>query len=107
MIKDYKRFRSEVKKHLHKIIVAVSDEAIDWFYELSKTMKESGGYKLPRSYIVRALINTCMKLDINVKGIKTEEELEERILEAVKNSFPLKRKEVKRANLEGKKAPLT
>jgi len=80
MVKDYKRFRSEVEKGLHKITVAISDEALDWCYELSKLMKKNGGYKLPRSYIIRALINACMKLDINVKGVKTEKDLEERII---------------------------
>jgi len=43
-------------------------------------MKKNGGYKLPRSYIIRALINACMKLDINVKGVKTEKDMEERII---------------------------
>jgi len=78
--RDYKRFRSEVEKGLHKITVTISDEALDWCYELSKLMKKNGGYKLPRSYIIRALINACMKLDINVKGVKTEKDLEERII---------------------------
>jgi hypothetical protein len=80
MVKDYKRFRSEVEKGLHKITVSISDEALDWCYELSKLMKKNGGYKLPRTYIIRALLNACMKLDIDVKGVKTEKDLEERIM---------------------------
>jgi len=48
-------------------------------------VKKNGGYKLPRSYILEALINSWMKLDINVKGIRTKEGLEGGILEAVKN----------------------
>jgi hypothetical protein len=84
MVKDYKRFRSEVEKGLHKVTITVSDEALDWCYELSKLMKKNGGYKLPRSYIIRALISACMKLEINVKGVKTEKDLEERIVRACK-----------------------
>ena len=80
MVKEYKRFRSEVEKGLHKVTITISDEALDWCYELSKLMKKNGGYKLPRSYIIRALINACMKLDINVKGVKTEKDMEERII---------------------------
>ena len=83
-VRDYKRFRSEVEKGLHKVTITISDEVLDWFYQMSRRMKKSKGYKLPRSYIIRALINVCMKLDINVKGVKTEKDLEERILEAVK-----------------------
>jgi hypothetical protein len=84
MVKDYKRFRSEVEKGLHKVTITVSDEALDWCYELSKLMKKNGGYKLPRSYIIRALISACMKLDIDVKGVKTEKDLEEKIVRACK-----------------------
>lgn len=84
MAKDYKRFRSEVKKDLRKVTITISDEALDWFYKLSRMMKKKRGYKLPRSYIIRALINVCMKLDINVEGVKTEKDLEERILAAIK-----------------------
>jgi len=84
VVRDYKRFRSEVEKGLHKVTITISDEVLDWFYQMSRMMKKSKGYKLPRSYIIRALINVCMKLDINVKGVKTEKDLEERILEAVR-----------------------
>jgi len=84
VVRDYKRFRSEVEKGLHKVTITISDEVLDWFYQMSRRMKKSKGYKLPRSYIIRALINVCMKLDVNVKGVKTEKDLEEKILEAVK-----------------------
>ena len=83
-VKDYKRFRSEVEKGLHKVTITISDGALDWFYELSRRMKKNGGYKLPRSYIIRALINVSMKLDIDVKGVKTEKDLEERIIRGCK-----------------------
>jgi len=43
-------------------------------------VKKNGGYKLPRSYILEALINSWMKLDINVKDIGIEEGFEERII---------------------------
>jgi len=84
MVKDYKRFRSEVKKGLRKVTITISPECLDWFYELSKTMKKNKGYKLPRSYVIRALIDVCMNLDIKVEGVRTEKDLEERILQAIK-----------------------
>jgi len=85
MVKRYRRFRSEVEKGLYKVNITVSDEAPDWFYELRKMMKKKDSYELPRSYIIKALFNSWMKLDINGKGIRPEEGLEGRILEAVKN----------------------
>ena len=84
MAKDYKRFRSEVKKGLHKVNITISDEALHWFHDLSRKMKNTKGYMLPRSYIIRALINVFMKLDINVEGVRTEEDIEQRILDAIK-----------------------
>lgn len=48
-------------------------------------MKKNGGHKLRWPYIIKALINVCLKFDISVKGVKIEEDLEELILEAVKN----------------------
>jgi len=87
MTKNYRRFRSDVKKGLHKVNITISDEAIHWFHDLSRKMKNSKGYMLPRSYIIRALINVFMKLDIKVEGVKTEKDVERRILDAIKSSF--------------------
>ena len=84
MAKNYKHFRSEVEKGLHRISITISADAIDWFHELGIKMKKKKGYKLPRSYIIRALIDVCMKLDIKLDGIKTEKELKKRIFEAAK-----------------------
>jgi len=39
---------------------------------------------MPRSYIARAFLNAMMTLKIDVSGVKTEEELKKRILEAIK-----------------------
>jgi len=56
-----------------------------WLQDLSSKMKSSGGYKLPKSYIIRALLDAAMQLDIDVTEIKTEEELVKRILKAIKH----------------------
>jgi len=83
MAKEYKRFRSDVKKGLRKITATVSDEALEWFHTLSLVMKKNGGYKLPRTYIIRALINAAMSTGVNVRGVRTEKQLERRILRAL------------------------
>ena len=78
------KFRSEVPKGLFRVSISITKEMESWLQELSSQMKSSGGYKLPKSYINRALLNAAMKLDIDVSGVKTEDELVERILKAVK-----------------------
>lgn len=84
MVKRHLRFRSEVEKGLRKITISLPEKDLSWFYELSKAMKESGGYRLPRTYITRSLIRAFTKLDINVDGVKSEEELDRRLPEAIK-----------------------
>ena len=51
---------------------------------LSISMKISGGYKLPKSYIIRSLVNAFMRLKIDFKNIKTETDLEKRIFQSLR-----------------------
>lgn len=78
------RFRSEVRKNLFRIPISITKDMDEWLHNLSRTMKASGGYKMPRSYIIRALLDAIMNLDIDLTEIKTEEELESRIMSAIK-----------------------
>lgn len=78
------RFRSEVPKGLFRVPISISKETEAWLQKLSAGMKSSGGYKLPKTYIIRALLDAAMKLDIDVTGVKTEEELKKRIVAAIK-----------------------
>jgi len=64
--------------------LTISKEMDEWLYKLSSDMKANGGYKLPKTYIIRALINAIMKLKINLNGIRDEKELEKRVEEAIK-----------------------
>lgn len=78
------RFRSEVPKGLFRVPIAISKEMDAWLQKLSSDMKASRGYKLPKSYIIRALLDAAMTLDMDVSGVKTEEELARRITMAIK-----------------------
>ena len=78
------RFRSDVPKGLFRVPVSITMEMETWLQGLSNEMKATGGYKLPKSFIIRSLINAIMKLDIDVSKIKSEESLESKIIEAIK-----------------------
>jgi hypothetical protein len=78
------RFRSEVPKGLFRVPISITKDMESWLHALSNKMKSSGGYKLPKSYIIRALLDAAMKLNIDATEIKTEEELVKRILKAIK-----------------------
>jgi len=79
------RFRSEVPKGLFRVPISITKEMEAWLQDLSSQMKSSGGYKLPKSYIIRALIDAAMELKVDVSEVKTEDELVKRILDAIKH----------------------
>lgn len=89
--KKFGRFRSEVKKNLFRIPISVTKDMEYWLQKLSNEMKASGGYKLPKSYILRSLLTAAMKLNVDVSEVKTEKELTKRFIDAVRR---FKRKKV-------------
>jgi len=82
--KAVSRFRSDVRKDLFRIPISITGDMEAWFQGLSSEMKATGGYKLPKSYILRSLIDAIMELKVDVTGVKTETELKKRILKAIK-----------------------
>ena len=79
-----KKFRSEVPKGLFRVPISITGEMELWLQNLSNEMKTTGGYKLPKSYVIRSMINALMKLKIDVAGVKSEKDLEKKIVEAIK-----------------------
>lgn len=79
------RFRSEVPKGLFRVPISITKEMESWLQDLSSKMKSSGGYKLPKSYIIRALLDAARNLKIDVSEVKTEDELVKRILNAIRH----------------------
>ncbi len=78
------RFRSDVRKDLFRVPISITKDMETWLQDLAIKMKESGGYKLPKSYVIRGLLDAAMNLKIDVSGVKSEDELKERLLEAIK-----------------------
>lgn len=79
-----KRFRADVEKNLFRVPISLDKGTHDWLYNLGISMKMNGGYKLPKSYIIRGLINAFVRLKINFKNTKTEADLEMRILQSLR-----------------------
>jgi hypothetical protein len=69
---------------MFRVPISITKEMDQWLQDLSRKMKSTGGYKLPKSYILRALLNATMHLKVDVNAVKTEKELAERILSAIK-----------------------
>lgn len=78
-------FRTEVPKGLFRVPISITKEMDIWLQEMASSMRASGGYKLPKSFIVRALIDAAMRLKPDVSDVKDEKELAKRFLTAIKN----------------------
>jgi len=50
--------------------------------DISKKARFSGGRKLSRTAILRAILSTAQKLEIKVEGVRSEADIKERALEA-------------------------
>lgn len=60
-------------------------EALDRFLEeVGIEAKAAGGYKLPKTLVLRALVRFMAELDVNIDGVRTEEELLDRLLSAAR-----------------------
>ena len=78
------RCRSEVAKNLFRVPITLTSEMEAWLTGLAREMKQTGGYKLPKTYIVRALIGAFMELKVNVAGVRSEAELVVRLRQAMR-----------------------
>ena len=67
-----------------RVNLTLPDELDRVLQELGNDARATGGYKLPKTMIMRALVRLLMELELDPSGVKTEDELLERIKEAIK-----------------------
>ncbi len=71
------------KSEYIRVNLTIPDELDRVLQDLGNDARATGGYKIPKTMIMRALVRLLMTLDIDPSGVKTEDELLERILQAV------------------------
>jgi hypothetical protein len=62
--------------------IGLTKKQVCYLGGLSKTSKFSGGRKISRMAIIRSLLLACKDFEIDVSGVKSEQELYERVLSA-------------------------
>lgn len=70
------------KENYLRVPITMPEEMFAYLESVSIKSKVSGGRKLANTAIVRACIMAMMDLDIDVNGVKDEDELKERIMKA-------------------------
>ncbi len=74
----------EPKSDYIRVNLTLPDDLDRVLQEIGNDARAGGGYKIPKTMIMRALIRLLMQLNVDPGGVKTEEEFLERILEAIK-----------------------
>ncbi len=72
-----------LQEEMHRIPAAFTKDMMAWLDETTREAKFSGGAALRITQILRALVRVGMWLDIDMKGVKDEDELLDRIQTAV------------------------
>lgn len=72
------------KSEYIRVNLTLPDELDRVLQDLGNDARATGGYKLPKTMIMRALVRLLMSLDVDPSGVKTEEELLDRIVQATR-----------------------
>lgn len=73
----------KLKEEMHRIPAAFNKEMMVWLDDLTRDAKFSGGAALRITQILRSLVRVGMWLDVDVEGVKNEDELFERFKSSV------------------------
>ena len=76
----------KLKDKFFKITLTIPTDLDKELSALGHEAREKGGHKLAKTLILRALVRMLKKLEVDVTGVKTEDEFYERLLEAVKRN---------------------
>lgn len=74
----------EKKQDYFRVPITMPSGMVSYLENLGIECKKSGGHKIANTMIVRSAIRLLMDMDLDISGIKSEEELEERIKEAAR-----------------------
>jgi hypothetical protein len=70
------------KENYLRVPITMPEDMFAYLESVSIKSKVSGGRKLANTTIVRACVMAMMDLDVDVHGVKDEDELKERIISA-------------------------
>ena len=82
--------QDSTKEPMQRVVTFLNREEVDFLDKLGKDALFSTGLKLSRARLIAWLVDFIEKLNINGKGIKSEKDLEKRILKIINSCFPNK-----------------
>jgi len=72
--------RAEFKK----VTVTMPSTALEYLETIGQRSRRTGGYKIAKTEIVRAMVSACKKMNVDFSNLKSEKDITARILEAAK-----------------------
>lgn len=67
----------------HRVIASLNREQVDYLDRIGKDAQFSSGSKLSRTRILAAMVNALKRLNLTGEGIRTTEQFEQRIVDAI------------------------
>ena len=67
----------------HRVIASLNREQVDYLDQLGKDAQFSSGMKLSRTQILAAMVNALKRLNLTGEGVRTAEQFEQRIVDAM------------------------
>ena len=72
--------RVEPGKQVHRVVTFLNRQQLDYLDKLGKDALFSTGVKFPRTRVISALIDLLQKANVTGEGLRTDQDLEERLL---------------------------
>ena len=71
------------RANAHRVIASMNREQVDFLDKIGKDALFSSGNKLSRTQILAAMVNVLQRLNLSGDGVRTAQQFEQRILEAI------------------------
>jgi len=86
MLRHQSHNNSPLNLRAHRVIASLNRSQVDFLDKIGKDALFSAGVKLSRTHILSAMVNVLKRFTVTGEGVKSPEELEERIIEALMKS---------------------
>ena len=75
-------------KQVHRVVTFLDRQQVDYLDKLGKDALFSTGVKFPRTRIISALIDLLRKASLSGEGLRSEQDLEERLAKRLASGLP-------------------
>lgn len=75
-------------KQVHRVVTFLDRTQVDYLDKMGKDALFSTGVKFPRTRIISALIDLLRKVNVSGEGLRSDQDLEERLLKKLAAGMP-------------------